>query len=132
MTEGSRLDQLHPGACQHKSFGARMGGKKQEKFSPARREASTPRPLGVGPPGEEAGSLQGLHSLVVDGSWLPGSLEVTLKLSKQTPIPQLFPGQCLIYHWVCSIAGREGLSLQELRTAVVISFVPGAAEPQHS
>lgn len=31
MIGDGRLDQLHPGACQRKSFGARMGGKKQEK-----------------------------------------------------------------------------------------------------
>ena len=48
-----------------------------------------PRPPGVGPPGDEAGSLRGLRSPVVDSSWLSGSLEATLKLSKQTPISQL-------------------------------------------
>lgn len=51
-----------------------------------------PRPPGVGPPGEEARSLRGLRSPVVDSSWLSGRLEATLKLSKQTP-PGSFSGQ---------------------------------------
>lgn len=87
------MDQLHPDACQQESFGAGMGlwvGKNSRNSSPARREASTPRPPGVGPPGEEAESLRGLSLPVVDSSWLSGSLEATLKLSKQTPISQLF------------------------------------------
>lgn len=67
-----------------------MGGKTSRNSSPARREASTPRPPGVGPLGEEAGSLRGLHSPVVDSSWFSGSLETTLKLSKQIPISQFF------------------------------------------
>lgn len=65
-------------------------GKNSRNSSPARREASTLWPPGEGPPGEEATSLRGLRSTVVDSSWLSGSLEATLKLSKQTPISQLF------------------------------------------
>lgn len=64
--------------------------KTSRNSSPARREASTPQPPRVGPLGEEAGFLRGPCSPVVDSSWFSGSLETTLKLSKQTPISQFF------------------------------------------
>lgn len=52
-------------------------GKSSRNSFPGRREASTSRPPGVEPPGEEARSLQELCSLVVNSGWLTESLEVS-------------------------------------------------------
>lgn len=67
-----------------RDWGGSLGENPSEIPPQTRREVSAPRPRGWDLQEQRSGP-RGAASPAADSSWISGSLEVTLKLSKQTP-----------------------------------------------